>query len=302
MPFRVICRRLGADLVYTEFINAEGLTREDPSRGGRASAKMRFLSEERPIAIQLYGARSESMARAAELAADREPDIIDINCGCWVRKVALQGAGAGLLRDLDAMARVVTSVIRATSLPVTVKTRLGWDAATIRVVEVARMLEDIGVQGLTVQCRTRVQGFAGRADHSWIPRVRAAVRMPVVLNGDVMSAEDVATAFDVTHCDGVMIGRGAIRNPWVFQEARHLLRAGRIPAPPTLSKRVDLCLMHLDLAMEFGGERYAITSLRRHYIGYFRGIRGAANLRYELARHTRVDALRDHLRRVRPDA
>ena len=299
LPFRLICKRLGADIVYTEFVNAEGLIREPETGVRRTRRKMRFLPEERPVGIQLYGAAPGSMEHAARIAAAENPDLIDINCGCWVKDVALRGAGAGLLRDLGAMREVVRSVLGATDLPVTVKTRLGWDAASIRIVDVARMLEDLGVRALSIHCRTRAQGHKGTVDYSWIPRVRAAVRMPIILNGDVIRAEDVARAFADTGCDGVMIGRGAIRHPWVFAEARPLLAGQGVPEPPSLAQRVDLCMDHLGLALDHGSERYALTSMRRHYAGYFRGLAGAAALRQRLSQHDELSALTDDLLAIR---
>jgi tRNA-dihydrouridine synthase B len=299
LPFRVICRRMGADIVYTEFVNAEGLVREDPCGPRRTRRKISFLPEERPVGIQLYGALPASMERATRLAAAAEPDLIDINCGCWVKDVALRGAGAGLLRDPQAMRQVVRHVIGATSLPVTVKTRLGWDGESIRIVDVARMLEDLGVKGLSIHCRTRAQGHQGQVDYSWISRVREAVDIPVILNGDVTTAEDVVRAFVRTGCDGVMIGRGAIRHPWVFREARQRILQGDTPSLPTVTERVDLCLTHLRLALVHFDERHAVSSLRRHYSGYFRGLRGAAALRNELAQHRDPEALIQRLGEIR---
>ena len=299
LPFRVICRRLGADLVYTEFVNAEGLLREDPNGPRRTRSKLRFLEEERPVGIQLYGASELSMEKATRIATEERPDLIDINCGCWVKNVALRGAGAGLLRDLPQLRQVVERVVGCTDLPVTVKTRLGWDAESIHIVEVARMLEDLGVQGLTIHCRTRAQGHKGEVGYAWIPRVKEAVSMPVVLNGDVVSAEGVENAFATTGCDGVMIGRGAIRHPWVFREARHFLKTGESLPEPTLRERVDLCMEHLRLAVEHGGERYGLVSMRRHYAGYFRGMRGAAQLRAELNGFRELEPLREWLLMLR---
>ncbi len=297
-PFRTVCKRLGAGIVYTEFVNAEGLVREAPDGPRRTQGKMRFLPEERPVGIQLYGSRPDSMQRAAEMAGDAAPDLIDINCGCWVRGVTEQGAGAGLLRDLPAMRSVVSSVVRATSLPVTVKTRLGWDRASIRIVEVACMLQDLGVQALTIHCRTRAQGHKGPVDYSWIPQVKKAVSIPVILNGGLTRAEDVSQALATTGCDGVMLARGAVRHPWLFREARHLLDGVRLPGP-TLAQRVDLCLMHLQLAIAYGGPEYAVTSLRRHYAGYFRDFAGAAALRHRLAGHRELEPLMEQLQRIR---
>jgi tRNA-dihydrouridine synthase B len=278
LPFRSLCKRLGADLVYTEFVNAEGLIRQ----ARRARQKLEFLEAERPVGIQLYGATELSMEQAARIATAQGPDLIDINCGCWVRDVALRGAGAGLLRDLPRMREVVARVVRSTHLPVTVKTRLGWDAESIRIVEVARMLEDLGVQALSLHCRTRAQGHQGVADYSWIPRIKEAVAIPVILNGDVVTPQDVERAFAQTGCDGVMIGRGAVQNPWIFRQARHYLETGQLLPPPSLAERASLCLEHLRLAASRKGGSAALAGMRRHYAGYFRGLPGAAGLRAEL--------------------
>ncbi|MDA0334123.1 MAG: tRNA-dihydrouridine synthase family protein, partial [bacterium] len=239
-PFRLVCRQLGADMVYTEFVNAEGLLREDPNGPRRTSHKLDFTDAERPLGIQIYGASELSMEEAARIATAREPDLIDINCGCWVSNVALRGAGAGLLRDLPQMRQVVRRVRSATHLPVTVKTRLGWDAASIQIIEVAKMLEDEGVQALAVHCRTRAQGHKGDVDYSWIPRIKAAVRIPVILNGDIVSPQTARKAFDDTGCDAVMIGRAAIRHPWLFREIRHHLETGELLPAPTPRERAEL--------------------------------------------------------------
>jgi tRNA-dihydrouridine synthase B len=291
LPFRLICKELGADMVYTEFVNAEGLLREAPQGPRRTFRKLRFLEEERPVGIQLYGASELSMERATQIATELGPDLIDINCGCWVSNVALRGAGAGLLRDLPQMRQVVGRVIGATHLPVTVKTRLGWDQESIRIVEVAQMLEDLGVQALTIHCRTRAQGHKGQVDYSWIPRVREAVSMPVILNGDVVSPQEVKEAFEETGCHGIMIGRGAIQHPWIFCEARHFLKTGELLPEPTLAERANLCLRHVRLAIQHDGEKGALVGLRRHYAGYFRGLRGASQLRAELAGYRELEPL-----------
>ena len=282
LPFRVICKRLGADIVYTEFVNAEGLIREDPNGPQRTLQKLQFLPEERPFGIQIYGAAEVSMERATAIAAAHQPDLIDINCGCWVNNVALRGAGAGLLKDLGKMRQVVASVVQSTDLPVTVKTRLGWSGSDIRIVEVARMLEDLGVRALTVHCRTRDQGHKGPVQYEWIEKIKAAVHMPVVLNGDVVAPEDGARVFAETGCDGVMIGRGAIRHPWIFREMKHFIATGERMPPPSLEERVEWCRQHLRLALEHRPERVALASMRRHYSGYFRSLPGAAFLRGQL--------------------
>lgn len=299
LPFRLICKELGADIVYTEFVNAEGLIREDPNGPRRSFRKLRFLEAERPLGIQIYGAAGLSMERAAEIATAQNPDIIDINCGCWVSNVALRGAGAGLLRDLPQMKEIVTRVIGATHLPVTVKTRLGWDQQSIRIVEVAKMLEDVGVQALAIHCRTRTQGHKGAVDYEWIPKVKQAVSIPIVLNGDVVSPAIVQAAFDRTGCDGVMIGRGAIAHPWVFREVQHYLKTGELLPEPTLKERAELCMKHVKLAVEHDGERYALIGMRRHYAGYFRGLRGASRLRAELSGYRELAPLMARLEQLR---
>jgi len=299
LPFRLICRELGADMVYTEFVNAEGLLREDADGPRRTFRKLRFLEAERPLGIQLYGATSLSMERAAEVATRQNPDLIDINCGCWVSNVALRGAGAGLLRDLPQMKEVVRRVISATHLPVTVKTRLGWDGDSIQILDVARMLEDLGVRALSIHCRTRSQGHKGAVDYSWIPRVKEVVSMPIVLNGDVVTPQDVKNAFDTTGCDGVMIGRGAIAHPWIFREARHYLETGELLPEPTLKERAELCMRHLQLCLEHDPERHALIGMRRHYGGYFRGLRGASQLRAELNGYKELGPLVERLEELR---
>ena len=299
LPFRLICKELGADLIYTEFVNAEGLIREDPNGPRRSFRKLRFLEQERPLGIQLYGAASLSMEQATEIAAEQNPDIIDINCGCWVSNVALRGAGAGLLRDLPQMKEVVSRVIGATHLPVTVKTRLGWDQESIRIVEVAKMLEDIGVQALAIHCRTRGQGHKGAVDYEWIPKVKDAVSIPIILNGDVVSPQIVKDAFDSTGCDGVMIGRGAITHPWVFREVQHYLQTDELLLEPTFKERAELCIKHLHLAVEHDGAKYALIGMRRHYAGYFRGVRGASQLRAELSSYKEFDPLLARLEELR---
>jgi nifR3 family TIM-barrel protein len=300
-PFRLLCRQLGADIVYTEFVNAEGLIREDPSGPQRTRGKLYFSDAERPIGIQIYGASELSMEEATRIATDSEPDLIDINCGCWVSNVALRGAGAGLLRDLPQMRQVVRRVKGATHLPVTVKTRLGWDADSIQIVDVARMLVDEGIEALAVHCRTRAQGHKGDVDYTWIPRIKEAVDIPVILNGDVTCDENAAAAFRDTGCDAVMIGRAAIRHPWVFAEIRHYLQTGEHLPPPTPRERAELCLRHLRLSLEHSGERYGLISMRRHYAGYFRELRGAAQLRAELCGYRSAAELEARLQELAAD-
>ena len=278
MPFRLVCRRLGADIVYTEFVNAEGLIRESV----KAKKKMVFVEEERPFGIQIYGGVEDSMVQAAKLSESVAPDLVDINCGCWVKDIAMRGAGAGLLRDIPKMERLVSSVVKTVKVPVTVKTRLGWDADDIRIIDVAKMLEQVGVQALTVHCRTRVQGHKGDPDYTWIPKVKAAVRLPIIVNGGINTPHDADRAFRETGCDGIMVARGAITNPWIFREIKHYLATGKELPPPTLEERFALMLHHLKESVEFKGERKAILENRKHYSGFLKALPHVSQVRQEL--------------------
>jgi tRNA-dihydrouridine synthase B len=292
IPFRLICKQMGADLVYTEFTNCEALVRDVK----KSLDKIRVVEEERPVAVQIYGSLDQSMEGAAAVAEAADPDFIDINCGCWVKKVALREAGAGLLRNLPKFEAIVKAVVRGTSLPVTVKTRLGWDPDSIVILDVARMLEDLGVQCLSVHCRTRKQGHAGDANWSWLEKLKNTVSMPIIGNGDVTTPEDVARMFE-TGCDGVMIGRGAIGRPWLFRDARYLLEHGELPPPITVQERIDICIEHLRLTHAFKPGRRALFAFRKHYAGYLRGIPHGAELRSELMQLEDVDSIKACLRR-----
>lgn len=290
-PFRLICKRLGADMVYTEFVNSEGLIRDS----AKTRRKLVFSDEERPFGIQIYGGEESSMEGAARIAESYSPDLIDINCGCWVKDVALRGAGAGLLRDLPRMEKIVTRTVQAVRLPVTVKTRLGWDSESIRIVEVARMLEQCGIQALTIHCRTRAQGHQGEPDFSWIPRIKAAVSIPVFVNGSIETPEQIKRLFDETGCDGVMIGRGAIQNPWLFSQAKRFLRSGELLPPPSLSERFAVLVDHLRLSVEFKGERKGVIEFRKHYAGYLRALPNSSRMRQELMQLTEMSPVVDRL-------
>ena len=293
LPFRVICKRLGAEVVYTEFINSEGLVRGSK----RTKGKMLFWEEERPVGIQIYGGEVVSMAGAAQLAESFNPDFIDINCGCWVRDIALRGAGAGLLRDLPKMERIASTVVRAVRVPVTLKTRLGWDANSIRIVDVARMCEAVGIRAMAVHCRTRDQGHTGAVDYSWIPKIKEAVSIPIIVNGDIVTPQNVKDLFVSTGCDGVMIGRAAIMNPWIFRQSKEYLRSGRLVAEPTLEERVTLLRDHLRLAVECKGERKGVIELRKHYAGMLRGFPYSAKVRMELMQFTEERPVLEYLGR-----
>jgi len=291
-PFRLICKRLGADIVYTEFISAEGLIRD----ARKANAKLVFFDEERPVAIQIFGEKNESMIEAAKISESAEPDFIDINCGCWVKDVALRGAGAGLLRDLPKMRSIAEDIIRSVKLPVTLKTRLGWDEKSIVIVEVAKMMEDIGIQALTVHCRLRNQGNKGDADWSWVKRIKdAGVKIPIILNGNIKTPEDVKFAFDNYTPDTVMIGQAAIQNPWIFRQAKHYLLHGKHEEEPSLNERIDICVEHLRLAVETKGEKYGVLEFRKHYSGYLKGLKDVSKFRLELMQFHEFEPIKEKL-------
>ncbi len=291
ISFRLVCKELGADVVYTEFVNSEGLVRESQ----KTHKKLEIIEDEKPVGIQIYGGAIESMIGAAKIAEKENPDLIDINAGCWVKNVVGNGAGASLLKDPPYMQQLVKGVVDAVNLPVTVKTRLGWDSNNIKILEVAKRMEDIGVKALTVHCRTRVMGHKGEADWSWIPRIKEVVNIPVILNGNVLTAQDVKQAFDETGADGVMIARGAIGNPWIFTEAKELLNNGIISTIIDEEIRIKTCLRHLYLAINVKGERRAVLEHRKFYSGYLKGLRNVSQIRNQLMQVYGYKAVEDIL-------
>jgi nifR3 family TIM-barrel protein len=297
--FRRVCRARGAELCVTEFVNADRLVGDCEA----ATAKIVLGPGDAPTAIQIYGADAEHLAEAAAIAERAGPAYIDLNCGCWVPKVARGGAGAGWLRDPQAMVSMARLVVSRVALPVTVKTRIGWGGEeTMPIVDLARRLEDAGVRALTIHCRTAKMGHAGSADWSWAERARAVVSIPVIVNGDIRTANDCKRALDDTGCAGVMIGRRAIEHPWIFREARARLdHKGRAP-PPTLAERFALCREHLLLMTEDRGPRRAVRALRRCYPGYLRQVPYAAELIKELCALPTLEQVLDALDRAEQEA
>lgn len=283
LAFRLVCKRRGADIVYTEFISSEGLIRDVRD----AVAKLKILDEERPIGIQIYGNRLESMVQAAKIAAAAGPDLLDINYGCPSKHVAGSGAGSGLLKTPELMEAITRAVVNAVDIPVTAKTRLGWCESEITIVEIARMLESCGIQALTIHGRTRSQKFKGQANWELIGEAKKAVKIPVIGNGDVVSPEDVQRLLQVAGVDGVMIGRGSYGNPWIFERSKHYLRTGEKLPLPSLEERVEVLLEHLALSIQFKGERRGTLEMGKHYGNYLHGLPNLKYLKAQLrALHT----------------
>ena len=271
-PFRRLCKMHGADMMYSEFISSEGLIRD----AIKSKMKLDIFDYERPVGIQIFGGDEEAMMLSAQIVETVQPDLADINFGCPVKKVVCKGAGAGVLKDVDLMVRLTKAVIKGTNLPVTVKTRLGWDDESINIDEVAERLQDVGVQALTVHARTRAQMYKGHSDWTHIERIHnnPRIKIPIFGNGDIDSAVKAKEYKERFGLDGMMIGRAAIGYPWIFNEIKHYLATGEFLAPPTMSDRLEAAKNHLIWSMEWKGERLGIVEMRRHYTNYFKGIHG----------------------------
>lgn len=279
-PFRSLCKEQGCDLMYTEFISVEGLIRD----ASKSVQKLDIYDEERPIGIQIFGAELDSMTRAAEIVEEARPEILDINFGCPVQKVVCKMAGAGILKDIPKMVELTSAIVKSTNLPVTVKTRLGWDEQTIYIEEVAERLQDVGIQALSIHGRTRKQMYKGEADWSHIARVKnnPRIHIPIFGNGDIDSPEKAMLYRERYGVDGIMIGRASIGNPWIFREMKHYMATGEHHQPPTLSERVDAARRHLLRSVEWKGPKLGVLEMRRHYTNYFKGLEGVKTFRSRL--------------------
>ena len=269
-PFRALCKEQGADVVYTEFISSEGLIRD----AAKSVLKLDIYEKERPVGIQIFGAELDSMLQAVDIVEQSNPDIIDINFGCPVKKVVCKNAGAGILRDIPLMVKLTEEIVKRTKLPVTVKTRLGWDANSIKIVEVAERLQDVGIKAISIHGRTRVQMYKGDADWRPIAEVKNNQRMqiPVFGNGDVDTPEAALKMRNEFGLDGAMIGRASIGYPWFFKEVKHFFETGKHLDPPSMPERVDAARRHLQMAIDWKGEKLGVFETRRHYTNYFKGI------------------------------
>ena len=269
-PFRALCKELGADVVYTEFISSEGLIRD----AAKSVQKLDIYEKERPVGIQIFGANLDSMLRSVEIVEASNPDIIDINFGCPVKKVVSKGAGAGILKDIPLMVKLTEAMAKHTHFPITVKTRLGWDDASIKIVEVAERLQDAGAKAISIHGRTRAQMYKGDANWHPIAEVKNNQRMqiPIFGNGDVDSPEKAKLMRDEFGLDGAMIGRASIGNPWFFNEVKHFFETGTYAAAPSIEDRVAVARRHLEMAIDWKGEIQGVLETRRHYTNYFKGI------------------------------
>jgi tRNA-dihydrouridine synthase B len=295
-PFRAVCKAAGADLLYTEFISSEGLIRD----AIKSRQKLDIFDSERPVGIQIFGGDEEAMALSAKIVDTVNPDLLDINFGCPVKKVVTKGAGAAVLKDIDLMVRLTKAVVRSTSLPVTVKTRLGWDDASINIEEVAERLQDVGIKALSIHGRTRCQLYKGVADWEPIARVKAnpRIRIPIFGNGDIDSPEKALEYKNRYGVDGIMIGRAAIGYPWIFAEIKHFVQTGSHLPPPTVQQRVDVIRQHLHRSVEWKGLKAGINEMRRHYTNYLRGLPNIKEFRLRLVTISEVEQIDDVLNEI----
>ncbi len=299
-PFRVLCKRHGADLMYTEFISSEGLIRD----ALKSTQKLDIFEYERPIGIQIFGYDIENMKKATKIIEKTNPDIIDINYGCPVKKVTCKGAGAGILQDIPKMIEMTREIVKSTKLPVTVKTRLGWDENSKYIVEVAERLQDVGIEAISIHGRTRKQMYKGQADWSLIADVKnnPRIKIPVFGNGDINTPEMAVEYKKRYNIDGIMIGRASIGYPWIFNEIKHFINTGDHLEKPTIHDRVDACREHLEMSIKWKGEVLGIAEMKRHYTNYFKGIAHFKEHRMKLVTSFDLDEIRETLFWIRENA
>ena len=304
-PFRAVCKENGADVMYTEFISSEGLIRN----AAQSVAKLDIFEYERPIGIQIFGHNIDSMRESTEISQSANPDLIDINYGCPVKRVTGKGAGAGILQDIPKMVQMTDQIVKSTHLPVTVKTRLGWNDNTLFVVEVAERLQDVGIQAISVHGRTRKQMYKGSADWTLIGRIKdnPRIRIPVFGNGDVDSPEKAIRMKQTYGVDGIMIGRATIGYPWIFNEIKHFIKTGQHLAPPTIDQRIDTVKKHFEFSLRWKGERVGLYEMRRHYKNYFKNLNGLKPYRQQLCTCDDIlripeilEDIRQHVQQISP--
>ena len=298
-PFRAVCKEQGVDLMYTEFISSEGLIRD----AIKSRQKLDIFDYERPIGIQIFGGDEEAMEMAARIVDATQPDLIDINYGCPVKKVVCKGAGAGILKDIPKMIKLTEAVVKSTNLPVTVKTRLGWDEETKNIEEVAERLQDIGIQALSIHGRTRVQMYKGEADWTLIAKVKEnpRIQIPIFGNGDVDTPQKALEYKNRYGVDGIMIGRAAIGYPWIFREIKHFVKTGEILPPPTVEERIDICRRHLLRSVEWKGEKLGLLEMRRHYASYLKGLPNVKEFRMKLVNSDALAEIEQTLERLKEE-
>jgi tRNA-dihydrouridine synthase B len=296
-PFRYLCKQHGADLMFTEFISSEGLIRD----AIKSRQKLDIFDYERPIGIQIFGGDEEAMALATKIVDITQPDLVDINFGCPVKKVVCKGAGAAVLKDVPMMVKLTQAVVRSTSLPVTVKTRLGWDERTKNIEEVALRLQDVGIKALSIHGRTRTQLYKGEADWTLIEKVKnnPNIEIPIFGNGDIDTPQKALEYKNKYGVDGIMIGRASIGHPWIFNEIKHYMATGEILAPPSMADRVEACKTHLEKSIAWKSEIVAINEMKRHYANYFKGIPNFKAYRTKLVSSNQLNELFDTLEQIK---
>ncbi len=278
IPFRLIIKEMGADLMFTEFVNSDAIIHENR----KTISKIRILEEERPVAIQLFGKKPENMAEAAKIIEQLGPELIDINFGCPAPTVSGHGSGAAILKDLPLLARICESVVKAVSLPVSAKTRLGWDSSTVNIFQTAKIFEESGIRMITLHPRTKAQKFEGVSDWEYIRDLKERISVPLIGNGDIRSPEDALEMFKLTNCDGVMIGREAVKNPWIFKQIKELMLTEKYSGEIDFEERKRLCIRHFDLSLEYLGNVKGMLEMRKLYQNYFRGVSNIKSLKKKI--------------------